>query len=434
MTDNKGTALVERKPEAMERAQAMAGVEIKTPQEYAERIRALQGQAHILSPMSAFASIAPSHVINPMIVVIDPSCDPETGRGADVYHQRSIHKGSGRGDSYKPLEVSLNKIGLQKILSAAGANVYPPSREFRERNWWIVTHEADVLTFDGRYVRLPPGTASVDLRDGSADIDEWTPEAWAEAERVAGEQRKRVEESERWKVKAAIVRADGSRSAWTRERVMQQRKFGLELAETKSLNRLARNLGIKQAYTIEELSKPFVIFRASYVPDLSNPRVAEMMAAASLGARHTMYPGASAPQQVPLMGEGAPISHAHGDPQDVLTGDIVPETPERMQTAAPPEGAEDVNFEEPPKPAEPVAAPLFHVTKVKRLGKDVDQKFFIETQEGITLYTPDEAIAKACATAAKDKAPREIMTERVVVAGQPYRQIVELTAAGGLKL
>ena len=122
-----GMALAERETQRLQHAQSLAGEVIKTPQEYAARIRALQGQAHILSPTSAFASIAPSHVINPMIVVIDPSGDVKSGRGADVYHQRSIHKGNGRGDSYEPLEVSLNKQGLLKILANAGVNVFVAS-------------------------------------------------------------------------------------------------------------------------------------------------------------------------------------------------------------------------------------------------------------------------------------------------------------------
>lgn len=413
-----GMALADRETQRLQHSQELIRGEIKTPQEYAERIRQLQGQAHILSPMAAVSYIAPQHVVTPMIVVIDPSVDPESGRGADVYHQRAIHKGQGRGDQYRPIEVSLNKIALQKILQAAGVNVHPPAREFRERYWWIVTSYGDMLSFDGQRIALPPGTASLDLRDGSADIGEWTPEAWAEKVRVSEEQKKRVKEDERWKVKPEPI------NGWTHQRVIQQRSFGLEIAESKSLNRLARNLSIKQVYTIAELQKPFVIFRASYVPDLSNPEVARMYAAQNLGARMALYPGSS---------QAAPVSHAMGDPTTTFEGEALrertDEDPERMKTAAPPEDVEEVSFEE-PQPEAP--KDQFHVTKVSKTKGE--ERYFVETAEGVTLYTPDKAIAQALAKASKDGLTREIPTERILIDSKPYRQVIEVIAVGGLKL
>jgi hypothetical protein len=419
-------ALITREPTALRREiQDLAGIEIKTPQEFAERIRELQGQAHILSPMAAVARIAPSHVINTMVVVIDASVDAKSGRGADVYHQRAIHAGTGRGDTYRPVEVSLNKIGLLKILQASGANVYAPTREFRDRYWWIVTHEADLLTFDGRYVRLPPGTASVDLRDGSADIGEWAPEEWARRVANADAIRERTHKDEQWKVKPDTI------NGWTYDRVLQSRKFGLELAETKSLNRLARNLGIKAAYTIAELQRPFVMFRASYVPDVSDPEVRRQLTQASLGARHLLFPGAQA-QQVPSH-EDAPITHGMGDPTQVFAGEVVAESEpaEPIETAGLPDDAEELVFDE---PKAQTSANTYHVLKGAQRGKGEAAQYFFETQEGVTLYTPDLALAKALKSAVQDGQPREIPTDRVMVAGQPYRQALEVTAAGGLKL
>lgn len=418
-------ALVERKTVGVQRVQDLAGVEIKTPQEFAERIRELQGQAHILSPMAAVARIAPSHVINTMVIVIDGSVDAKSGRGADVYHQRAIHAGSGRGDTYRPVEVSLNKIGLLKILQASGANVYPPTREFRDRYWWIVTHEADLLTFDGRYVRLPPGTASVDLRDGSADIDEWTPEEWARRVANANAIREQTHKDEQWKIKPEPIKS------WTYDRVLQARKFGLELAETKSLNRLARNLGIKQVYTIAELQRPFVIFRASYVPDVSDPEVRRQLTQASLGARHLLFPGATA-QQVPLHND-APVTHGMGDPTQVIAGETVAEPEaEPIETAGLPDDAEELALDEPKDPTP--SANVYHVVKGVQRGKGEAAQYFFETKEGVTLYTPDLAVAKALKAAAQDKQPREIQSDRVMVQGQAYLQVLDVTAAGGLKL
>lgn len=427
------TALVER--DAAQQLQILVGHEIKTPQDYADRMRAAQGQAHILTSMSAVSWIAPGHVINPMIVVIDPSVDPDTGRGADVYFQRSIHKFQKRGDDYVPLEVSLNKHGLKRIMDSYGVRLLPgtPNVEIRERYWWIVTHYGELLTFDGQILALPPGIASVDLRDGSADIDEWTPEAWAEAERVAEIQRGKVAENVRWKVKPVIKGC-----AWTRERVMQQRKFGLELATTKSLNRLIRNLGVRQSYSVDDLRKPFVIFRATFIPDVSNPHIAEMLAQRHLGARSMLYPHHTPmPEPHAMPAFETPISHAPGEP--AIEGEIAEGRPESTTlTSAPPGDATEATFDEPKS-----HVPVYLVTKVLKRGKDGDMQYFVETKlldeqrqavRDVTLFTTDMDIARVCAQASKDGQPREIVSERVRVKDETYLQILELSAHGGLKL
>jgi len=104
-----------------------------------------------------------------------------------------------------------------------------------------------------------------------------------------------------------------------------------------------------------------------------------------------------------------------------------------MQTAAPPEGVEEV-VEQPKQPTAQ-AEPTYLILKVLRSGKagTPDVKYFIETKDGITLYTTDESLLPALQAAAKDNTPRAIHTERVVVGDKPYRQIVEITAPGGVK-
>jgi hypothetical protein len=418
----------------------LTGSNIKTAQELRQRIEEIQQHAFVLSPMSAVSAIAPGYEITPVVVVIDASVDPVSGRGADVYHQSSIHKGKKIDGDWVPLEVSLNHYGLLKILGAVGVNVYPTRWQYdgvSERYLWVCETDGDVIDFDGRVRRLPTGIGSLDARDGSPDIGEWTPEEWQKRVDVANKQREKTTEKDRWKVKPEAL-AGG----WTAERVMNVRKFGRQLAKTKSLNGLARKLGVRQVYTIEELKKkPFIIMRPMFMPDMSNPRIAEMVTAANLGARHTLYPGATAPQETPMHID-APVSHGHGEPQQTLTGEVVEqvqEEPERMKTAAPPQDAEEVVDAPPPvekKADAPAAADVFHIVKLLRKGKanDPTAQYFVETKEGVTLFTPDANLLKPLQAAAKDGQPREIQTERVMVADQPYRQIVEMTAAGGLKL
>ena len=411
----------------------MTGGNIKTAAELADRTREMQEQAFILSPMSAVSTIAPGYEITPVVVAIDPSCDPVSGRGADVYFQPSIHKRVDTRDrNSAPAEVSLNHYGLLRILGAVGVNVqesrWTADGNGAERYLWVCETGGTVVDFDGRVRSLPAGIGSLDARDGSPDIGEWTPEEWGRRVAVAEKQREKTPKSEQWKVKPEPI------GGWTAERVMQVRKYGRQLAKTKSLNGLARKLGVRQSYTVAELkAKPFVVLRVMYMPDLSNPRIAEMVAAANLGGLATLYPAAAGAPQPQLE---APVSHAYGERGQTLDGAVV-EEPERMATAAPPEDAQEVAEE----PAAPAAAPAatapapetYTVVKVLRKGKDADAQYFVQTKEDIVLFTTDAGLLRPLQAAAKDGQPREIATERVLVAEQPYRQIVEVGPVGGLR-
>src|SRR3990167_3172845 len=202
---NQNTALVERVEPAETRLARLTASNIKTPQELAARIRDMQEHAFILSPMTAVAAIAPGYEITPVLVVIDPSVDPESGRGADVYHQASIHKRRKVGDrKYVPEEVSLNHYGLLKVVGAVGVNVYPTrwlSDGITERYLWVCETDGDLIDFDGRVRRLPTGIGSLDARDGSPDIGEWTPEAWALSVWDSEARREQTPKEDRWKVR-----------------------------------------------------------------------------------------------------------------------------------------------------------------------------------------------------------------------------------------
>ncbi len=406
------TSLVEtRKPAAD--VSGLAGHQITTPQQLADRIREMHGQAHVLSPMAAVAAIAPGFVVNPVVVVIDPSVDAESGRGADVYFQAAIHKKRKTGNGeWVPDEVSLNKIGLMKILTASGANVYPTQRldDGRRPYYWSVMAQADVTDFDGATRRLPPGSVEIDLQDGSPQIGGWTPEEWAKNVAAANAKAKPGEE---WKSKPQAI------GGWTAERVMGARKFGLRLAEAKALNALARNLGVKGSYRIEELAKPFVIFRASYVPDASDPAVRLLLTERALGARALLY--GHAPQEHPVS-HGAELHH--GDPTQVLDA-VVETAPARpVQTAAPPADAQEVTFDE----AVAATEPVYHV-KTIRQG---DEWYFIETTEGQTFATSDKPTAKGFNDWRKAQVGLHIEAERVQIKGETYLQV--LGAKPALKL
>jgi hypothetical protein len=375
----------------------LAGDLIRTPMQLAERVRALQQVAHVLSPAVAVAAI-PQHIaINPVVVVIDTTVDAETGRGTDVYFQRSIHKsrkqGRGYEATYEPLEVSLNAKAILRVLASSGVKVTRSVRtdDGSKTNYWTWEACGEIREFDGSWRALPHGNVEIDLRDGSAQIGEWTSEAWSKAVAAAEERKKHTPKDDQWKVKPEPV------GGWSQERVIGARKFGLRLAESKALNALGRNLGLKQIYSIEELKKPFVIFRAMWNPDMSDPETRRMVTAAELGATHLLgYPASSPAPALPASDASstARIQHAAGD---VIEGEAVGQE----STAAP------AREEDEDRPFAPTAAasstapaaadPIYHVAQVIKRKKGSSSAFAITTKEtGDRLFlTNDEAHATA---------------------------------------
>lgn len=81
--------------------------------------------------------------------------------------------------------------------------------------------------------------------------------------------------------------------------MLQKRKFRLRLCEAGAMNRVLRMLlGIKQAYTTEELQKPFVMARIVFRPDFSDKSVRDKFIDASIKAMTGIY-GADAAARVP---------------------------------------------------------------------------------------------------------------------------------------
>jgi hypothetical protein len=237
--------------------------------------------------------------------------------------------------------------------------------------------------------------------------------------RVADAQKAKTPKDDQWRIKPEV-------NGWSYERVMQVRKYGRQLAKTKSLNGLARKLGVRQVYVIDELArKPFIVARPVFMPDMTDPRVREMVTAANLGARHLLYPGA---EQVP-----GPVTHEPGEAGQTLAGQVVPE-PEAQRdtpgpTSPPPSDAEEMVAE--PEPEQAVPSQDSHViTRILRRGKGADAMFFAETQAGVTLFTRDAVFVPALQAAARDGQARDIPTEAVQVGGQTYRQIVEIAGGG----
>lgn len=82
----------------------------------------------------------------------------------------------------------------------------------------------------------------------------------------------------------------------THRDMMQKRKFKLRLCEAGAMNRVLRMLlGIKQAYTTEELKKPFVMARIVFKPDYNDKEVKKAILDAHIRATFGVYGPAAAP-------------------------------------------------------------------------------------------------------------------------------------------
>ena len=80
-----------------------------------------------------------------------------------------------------------------------------------------------------------------------------------------------------------------------RREILQKRKFKLRLCEAGAMNRVLRMLlGIKQAYTVAELQKPFVMARIVFRPDYNDKEVRRQLVDAHIKAMTGIYGPGSA--------------------------------------------------------------------------------------------------------------------------------------------
>lgn len=402
----------------------LAGAIIRTPDELAARVRAVQGLCHLLSPMAAVSSIAPGYVVNVSVIPIDTSVDLETGLGVDVYFSPAIHKHrKGPNGEKIPLEVSLNKVALRKINAGVGINCHPLNRrdDGKNPNYWMIEANGDVTDFDGRNRRLPPGLVEVDLRDGSAQINGWTPEKWAENVKAAQAKAANAPSSEKWKFRPDPI------NGFTEERVLQMRRFGIRLAASKAMNALVREIGIPQKFSVEDLRKPFLALRAQWQPDMTDPEVRRMVTASRLDASHLLYPAARANAPEAPGPEDSAVTHGAGDPGQVIEGTAVVHTEPPVDKA--PDDAVEVDLSAPEhKPN------VYTVTRSSQRGDGTSAQYFFETAEGPTLFTADLDVARALDAARKAKRPVAAETERISIAGKSYLSVIETGGQQDLKL
>jgi hypothetical protein len=239
---------------------------ITRPEDLASKILEWKSRGfHVLSPAIQVSSFAPGYAVNASLVVFDPTVE-DNGRGLDVYFDKNTMKVHERAPS---------KIGLGRLAAAAGVSWVGPQSGRRDpltiQNLWIYQIVGVYLAFDGTPQTIQ-GEKEIDYRDGSAQIGGWTPADWREL--LA----KRVD-------KPHI-------NGWTEARVRSARMNGAERAETGAWERAMRaGFGIKHAYTVEELQRPFVALRFCSVVDMTDPAVRALVTQNQLAGVAALYAG-----------------------------------------------------------------------------------------------------------------------------------------------
>jgi hypothetical protein len=224
---------------------------IRDAKELNARIQYWQAQGfHVLTPATQLVVFQQGFGVIPSVVHIRTAQEHK-----EVYYDKTLMKGDER---------ALTRIGLERIEQLAGLSWLPHSKRTSDpsiRNFWEYESWAGIVGYDGQ-PRMVKGTAEVDLRDESAQIGEWTKEAWEALLAKNGDEMAKGARREE---------LDWNIGGWSHARLLQARRFGLRLAETKSQSACIRNaFGLKHSYTLDELAKPFIVLKVTYLPNAEN--------------------------------------------------------------------------------------------------------------------------------------------------------------------
>lgn len=253
---------------------------ITTPDEYRGALLRWQEQHfNVLTPFTNISGMAPQHGIITSLIQVNP--DKTVG---EVYADLPYLQG----------KVALAKVGLRKLAECAGISTRTERTDDRRiLNYWEFKAIASYRGIDGSIVTRE-ATKEWDLRDGSPQM-----------------------------------------KGWTANQIEEGRKHGLRNCEARAINAAIRECGcgIKQAYTREELKKPFVVCRVMFQPDMSDPDIKRLVTQHALGGTTALYPQASTSSLPALDVEetsepAAPRHVGSGSTAQGSTTTLAPKTPD----------------------------------------------------------------------------------------------------------
>jgi hypothetical protein len=311
---------------------------------------------NVLTPAVALSSIPTDHKIIVSRVLINPN-----PAGGEVYQNPLFTKNG---------EVALAKPGLEKLAQCAGISIDEIERVDSRTvpHVWSYRVYGHWIGFDGSRIDRV-ATKSLDLRDGSPDIKGFTP-----------------------------------------NQVEQARRHGEAVCESKAINRLYRQYGLRQKYQQQELAeRPFIVLKLQWEPDMTNPVVAALLTQMRAGATRLMFPeglaGAIDPKGLPAH-QVPPEMRPKGETKDV--DDDEDETP---QTSTTPQERSFDDVEAEDAAAQSKAKKADERLKVMGVTARGDD-YYVTVSNGQTLHTKDKAIAKICNDARKADKGIDIDAER----------------------
>lgn len=363
---------------------------LTTAHQITDLMEKLRPVANILSPFTRPGMLAKGYAVSYTAVTIDSSVD-RFGNGSECY----------RGSFMKDDERALNRVGLRRVANGIGIEwlSYPHSRQVPDDHPhpYVCTFTVEGLyrNVDGSVGKCR-GTAKVDFRDGSDQIGGWTPKAWAE-----------LLEINRAAMKKGTPKGDldWNIGGWSEQRVKMARQKVLERAETAAQNRAIRDYGLDHKYTVPQLARPFVCFKATFVPDMDDPNIKALVTMANLSGLSQIYPQALPPGgAAPMSLAPAPdeVIDAGPDAADVIEHEVAKERGGATVTQHPAARQE-------PAPTEPARRARTVITVGQYPGGD--RGHFVVLDGGEVLRT-DEAIAKAAAPLVESKRPVFVETEK----------------------
>lgn len=217
------------------------------------------GKFNLLVPTTTIQQISPFH--SPTIEVVQVNSDPKAG---EIYKVAGTQK------------YALGKTPLMRIYYAAGIKVDPNHSR-------IVSNSRDYCCYEV--------LGGIQKSDGAWVAFRATKEWDAE---IRKEQLTReVEKKAKTQIANGYLKEEDEKAYienYVRDNLLRERANKLSLCETKALERLVRGiLGMKGAYTLEEIKKPFVIPRISFSPDYGDPKIKQFLLQSAAMATASIY-------------------------------------------------------------------------------------------------------------------------------------------------
>ncbi len=240
-------------------------------------------KANLLMPTTEIMQVSPWHQIR--VTAVNVNQDPNYGEVFPVEAKPIKVFENGKLTTKYVDQFALAKPALMKIAQAAGITWhYPECRP--------ITVSRDYVLYQAvGGIRLPAGNWQVIPAKKEIDLtvieDELMEQNLKKAKELAAGDKKDKE-------KLQGMTPEEWAKAKTRAAMIQWRKHKLARAETGAMERVIRAaLSMKQAYTKDELDKPFLVPRIDFSPDYSDPTVQRMLIENGVKAMSNLFSAAA---------------------------------------------------------------------------------------------------------------------------------------------